>query len=104
MNHRSFAELRAKMSPRRRARNKAAAEKMLAEIVLAEMREHSGMTQRQLAAALGISQPTLAQMEKQDDMRLSTLRRLVETLGGQLEIIAHLPCGDFRIEHLKEAS
>lgn len=104
MNHRPFSELRAQMSPRRRVRNEAAARKMLAEIQLSEMRKHSRMTQRQLAAALGIRQPTLAQMEKQDDMRLSTLRRLVEALGGQLEIIAHLPRGDFRIGHLKEAS
>jgi DNA-binding Xre family transcriptional regulator len=104
MNHRPFAELRAQMSPRRRARNENAARKMLVEIQLSEMRKHSHMTQRQLAAALGIRQPTLAQMEKQDDLRLSTLHRLVEALGGRLEIIAHLPRGDFPIGHLKEAT
>jgi hypothetical protein len=30
-------------------------------------------------------------------MQVSTLQRLVQALGGELEIIAHLPTRDFRI-------
>jgi DNA-binding XRE family transcriptional regulator len=104
MNHRPYSELRAKMSPRRRARNEAAASKMLADILLSEMRQHSGMTQRQLASALGIKQPTLAQMEKQDDMQVSTLRRLVRALGGELDLVVRLPQGEFRISQFPELS
>jgi hypothetical protein len=33
-------------------------------------------------------------MERQDDMQISTLSRLVESLGGRLELIAHMPKGD----------
>ena len=40
--------------------------------------------------------------------RLTRPRRvlagLIEALGGQLEIIAHLPRGDIRIRQFKEAS
>jgi hypothetical protein len=36
-------------------------------------------------------------MESQDDMQISTLSRLVQSLGGQLELIAHMPKGDARI-------
>ena len=104
MNHSPYSELRAKMSPRRRARNEAAAKKLMAELLLSEMRERAGMTQRQLASALGIKQPTLAQMENQDDMQISTLRRLIEALGGNLEIIAHLPKGDVHICQFNKAS
>jgi hypothetical protein len=49
-------------------------------------------------------QPSLSKLENQDDMQVSTLRRLIEALGGQLEIIAHLPKGDIRIRQFKEAS
>ena len=97
MKRHKFAELRAKLSPERRARNEAAARSTMAEMLLRELREQSGMTQRSLAAALGIKQPTLAQMEKQDDMQVSTLRRIVEALGGELDLIVRLPQGEFRI-------
>jgi hypothetical protein len=30
-------------------------------------------------------------------MQISTLMRLVEALGGSLEIIAHMPKGDIRV-------
>ena len=101
MRHHKFAELRTKMSPARRARNEAAARSMLAEMLVRELREQSGMTQRDLAAALGVSQPTLAQMEKQADMRVSTLRRIVEALGGTLELVVRLPQGEFRVPPLR---
>jgi transcriptional regulator with XRE-family HTH domain len=58
------------------------------------------MTQRQLAALLGIKQPTLAQIERQDDIQVSTLRRLVQALGGDLDLVVRLPGGDVRIGQL----
>ena len=45
------------------------------------------MTQDELAASLGVKQPTLSRLEGQDDMQISTLRRVIEALGGELEII-----------------
>ena len=62
----------------------------MAEMLLAEIRKAVGMTQEELASALGIRQPSLSKLEGQDDMQISTLRRLIEALGGTLEIIAHL--------------
>jgi transcriptional regulator with XRE-family HTH domain len=59
------------------------------------------MTQIQLAKALGVKQPTLSQMESQDDMQISTLRRIVEALGGSLEIIATLPTGRIALSQFK---
>jgi hypothetical protein len=34
---------------------------------------------------------------------LSTLRRVIESLGGELEIIAHLPSGDVRLSQFQDA-
>ena len=101
---RNFKELEAKMSPESRLRVKARTREMMAEMLLAEIRKSVGLTQEDLAAALGIKQPSLSKLENQDDMQISTLRRLIEALGGQLEIIAHLPKEDIRIRQFQEAS
>ena len=77
---------------------------MMAEMLLAEIRKSVGLTQEDLAAALGVKQPSLSKLENQDDMHISTLRRLIEALGGQLEIVARMPKGEIRIRQFGEAS
>lgn len=101
---RDFRELEEEMSPESGARAEGMAREMMAELLLAEIRRLMGRTQEEVAAVLGVTQPSLSKLENQDDMQVSTLRRLVEALGGQLEIIAHLPKGDIRIRQFKEAS
>ena len=101
---RNLKELEEKMSPESRARAEAMTREMMAEMLLAEIRKFMGLTQEELASALGVTQPSLSKLENQDDMQVSTLRRLIEALGGQLEIIAHLPRGDIRIRQFQEAS
>lgn len=60
---------------------------------LRALRESRSMTQGELAARLGISQPALSKLERQGDLQLSTLRRLVERLGGTLTVQARFPDG-----------
>ncbi|XHC26523.1 helix-turn-helix transcriptional regulator [Phycisphaerales bacterium ac7] len=91
-----FNELRSKMDPKRMARRTSVRE-MMGEMLIAELRKHAGMTQTELAESLGIKQPTLSRLESSTDMQVSTLQRLIEGLGGNLELIAHLPSGDVRI-------
>ncbi|MBC3767812.1 helix-turn-helix domain-containing protein [Neptunicella marina] len=72
---------------------KAAAE-ILLNIHLAELREHMKLTQREMAAALGVKQPTVSDMEKPGrDVRLSSLKRYVEASGGKLRLDVELPDG-----------
>lgn len=104
MPHHSFQKLRDKMTPEQLARADVQARKMMTEMLLAELRKFRGLTQKELASALGVTQPSLSKLENQDDMQISTLRRLIEALGGKLELIAHLPKGDIRIRQFKEAS
>jgi transcriptional regulator with XRE-family HTH domain len=104
MARQSYQKLRKKLSPEQLAQAEAQAREMMAEMLLAEIRKSVGLTQEELAAALGIKQPSLSKLENQDDMQISTLRRLVEALGGNLEIIAHMPRGDVRICQFLEAS
>ena len=92
-----FNELRTKMDPERVKRSDERAREMMGEMLIAELRKHAGMTQTELAESLGIKQPTLSRLESSTDMQVSTLQRLIEGLGGNLALIAHLPSGDVRI-------
>jgi DNA-binding XRE family transcriptional regulator len=64
------------------------------EIALHEVRERRGITQEQVAERLGTSRPNVSRIEHEDDVRMSTMRRYVEALGGELEIVARFPDGD----------
>lgn len=55
---------------------------------LRALREMSGVTQVELAEELEVPQSNLSRFENARDMKLSTLRRYVEALGGQLELVA----------------
>lgn len=80
------------------ARAKARARELMGDMLLAELRQLTGKSQREVAEALGIRQPSLAKMEKQSDIQVSTLSRLVKALGGELEIRVRLPAGVFRLQ------
>ena len=57
---------------------------------LREIREEQGVTQKELAERLGLTQPTISTLESGDIDRsgLSTLRAYVEALGGRIEVAA----------------
>ena len=101
---RSFKELESRMPPESLIRVKARAKELMAEMLLSEVRREVGLTQEELAATLGIEQPSLSRLEAQDDMQISTLRKLIAALGGELEIIAHLPGGAIRITQFNDAA
>ncbi|TWU59627.1 helix-turn-helix domain-containing protein [Crateriforma conspicua] len=92
-----WSKLKEQMSPERREHIAEGVRQLEAEMVLAELRKHSGMTQKELAEILGVSQPTLSSQEHQDDMEISTLSRLIQAMGGQLELVVHMPKGDIRL-------
>ncbi len=62
---------------------------------LREARNEGGMTQVQLAQAMGVSQNRVSRMERGDlaTMSLDTIRRYVEALGGKVSLVADLPTG-----------
>lgn len=104
MARHSFKQLREKMSAEQRSQAETRAREMLAEMLLAEIRQAVGLTQEQVAASLGIKQPTLSRLESQHDMQVSTLQRLVQALGGELEVLVHLPSGTIRVRQFDDAA
>lgn len=70
---------------------------------LKALRKSAGKTQEELAAALGVGQDTISRLEKRSDMLLSTLRHYVESVGGQLTLVARFPNqAPVVIDHLGE--
>ncbi|MFZ1925420.1 MAG: helix-turn-helix domain-containing protein [Solirubrobacteraceae bacterium] len=65
-----------------------ARETMRAELRLAELRKHRGASQVKIAKRLEVSQSNVSQLERGDDVKLSTLASYVKALGGHLEISA----------------
>lgn len=97
-----FRDLRKAMSEEAQARSHEKAMAMMAELPLAELRQARHFSQEQLASILEVKQPAVAKMEKKVDMYISTLRRFVEAMGGELEIRAHFPEGDVRINQFED--
>lgn len=94
---RKWSELVARMSLERRARSAALTKEIMREMPLTMMRCHVGMPQAQLADLLGIYHTRLARIERRSDIYLSTLRRYVEAMGGELEITARFTDGEIRL-------
>ena len=91
--NRPFSELREKLrsDPERAARvseYKLAIENALA---LAKMRRSRGVTQKQLAEAMRVSQANISRIEHGEDVQFSTIQRYVNALGGRVELRAVFP-------------
>ena len=84
----TLKELMAKQSPESQQRIAAKAAEIRQSVALNLLREEL------MAAAMGVKQPTIAKMEQADnDPRLSTLKRYIAALGGELSINVTLPTG-----------
>ena len=56
-----------------------------------ELRHARKLTQVRMAKALGITQDSVSRLEKRSDLLLSTLRKTVEAMGGNLSLVAEFP-------------
>jgi DNA-binding transcriptional regulator YiaG len=91
---RTLEQILANEKPAVVAKARKSAADMLLNIHLAELRERVKLTQGELATALGITQPTVSDMEKPGrDIKLSSLKRYVEAAGGKLRLDIELPDG-----------
>ena len=73
---------------------------------LRELRQECGMSQAELAVILNKQQGEISKIERRQDVRVSTLRDYVQSMGGTLQIVASMPGGVVRrleIEDAKES-
>lgn len=74
------------------AKRRAGIEKRAHELAtLKDLRQAVACTQEELAAMLGVGQDTISRIERRSDLLLSTVRRYVEAMGGQLDLVARFP-------------
>jgi transcriptional regulator with XRE-family HTH domain len=93
-----YSDLVAKMPPERRAR----VDRISEEMNLAELRTARRLSQAALGEILHVEQPAVAKIEKRTDMYVSTLRRFIEAMGGELEITARFPGHKVRINNFSD--
>lgn len=86
-----FTELTKDFSPERRQRIEARKAELRQEMDLAELRKALALTQSTLAETLGVGQGEISKIEQRTDVFVSTLRRFVQAMGGELEISAVFP-------------
>ncbi len=85
----TWQEIKAqKFSPEQLRQLDDSVEQELLEMDLRALREAAGLTQEELAQRVAVTQSELSKLERREDYRLSTLRRYVTALDGQLEIVA----------------
>ncbi|CAN5728645.1 XRE family transcriptional regulator [soil metagenome] len=97
-----FRRLYDELPPNTRHRIEARVDQTLAEMPLNELREARQLTQQQLAKSLASGQAAVSKLERRTDMYVSTLRRFIEAMGGELEIVARFPDGAVRIKSFSE--
>ena len=84
--------IKKELSPPRRKKVDARAAQLIAEeMTLQELRRARKLTQVRIARELGMSQDGVSKLEKRSDLLLSTLRKAVRAMGGNLSLVAEFP-------------
>ena len=97
-----FRTLWEKMSPEAQAAAEQKMQAMLAALPLQELQQARHRAQEHLAT-IGQGTPvSLATLERRTDRYISTLRSVIEAMGGTLEITAKFPEGVVRISRFHD--
>src|SRR6266851_8836480 len=85
-------EIIRKLSPAERKNVENRATELIAEeMSLRDLRKARKLTQTRVAKTLGITQDSVSRLEKRSDLLLSTLRKTVKAMGGEVHIVAQFP-------------
>ena len=81
-----------KLSPAERKKvEDRGAEIIAEEMSLRDLRKARKLTQARVAKTLGITQDSVSRLEKRSDLLISTLRKTVKAMGGDVRIVAEFP-------------
>jgi len=82
----------AKLNSAQRKKVAARAVELIAEeMSLRQLRKARKLTQARVAKVLGVTQDSVSRLEKRSDLLLSTLRKTVKAMGGEVRIVAEFP-------------
>lgn len=77
-----------KFSPEQRAEIRQKAQEKITAMRLQKVRKAHRVTQKELAASMGLSQSALSELERRPNITVGALQRYIEALGGHLEVRA----------------
>jgi len=81
-------------TPESIARIQQMVDEIALEHQLYKIREELDISQKELAAKLGIKQPSLSAIESRGhDLKIKTIKKYVEAMGGKLRLDIELPTG-----------
>ena len=100
--HHKFSQLTEHFSEQRQVEIAEKTAQLKVEMALSELRQALQLSQTELAAKLKVKQPAVARLEKRTDMYVSHLRKVIEAMGGELDIIARFPDGEVKIKNFSE--
>ena len=88
----TLEEKLSQLSPERRAKIQVRADQLMAEeLSLRDLRLARKLTQEKMAELLQIRQEGVSRIEKRSDLHLSTLRQVIQAMGGELRLIVEFP-------------
>lgn len=88
----NVSEVIRKLNPAERKKvEDRAAEIIAEEMSLRDLRKARKLTQASVAKTLGITQDSVSRLEKRSDLLISTLRKTVKAMGGDVRIVAEFP-------------
>ena len=91
----NLERIRNELSPARRKKVEGRASQLIAEeMTLRQLRRARKLTQSRMAKVLGIGQDGVSKLEKRADLMISTLRKAIEAMGGNLSLVAKFPDRD----------
>lgn len=94
----TYEEMMASHSPESQKRILEGTERLQEEYLMTRIRRDLGMSQAELAASLGVSQPVISKIEKvRQNIGLFTMKRYIEALGGKLSLQVEMPTGGARL-------
>jgi len=99
-----WSELKATLPPEMIEGARRKTEAMLAVIELNELRKARRLTQEQLAERLGIRQSNVSKLERRADFLVSTLRDVVEAMGGELHVTARFSDAEYVLTQVARAN
>lgn len=76
----------------RREKIRRRTQELLAEYAsLQELRMARSQSQTSMARRMKVKQSAISKLERRKDMHISTLRSLIQAMGGKLELLARFP-------------
>jgi len=73
------------------------------EMPLYELRKARYLSQMEIAKVMNTNQASISKIERQTDMYISTLRKFIKAMGGDLEIVVCFPDSQVKINFFGES-